>query len=83
MVAGLLNTLGSDTSLVAKVGPAVLKGLASVILLTDGIEVLLDHVDVVVVVLRDDARVLEDDDAELMERLGNLVALLFPAFGLL
>ena len=83
VVAGLLNTLGSDAGLVAKIGPAVLKGLASVIFLTDGIKVLLDHVDVVVVVLRDDARVLEDDDAESVERLGNLIALLFPAFGLL
>ena len=80
MVAGLLNTLGSDADLVAQILSAVLERLAFIVGLTDSVEVALDHIQVVVIVLLVHSWVLELQDAKLVERVGDLLALFFPAF---
>ena len=75
LVAVILDFLKNDAGLVANIRPAVLEGLTSVILLTDGVKVLFDYIDLAFVVLRGDARVIEYDYAELVERVSNLSAL--------
>ena len=73
--AFILSFFRRDAVWVANIGPAVLEGLTSVILFTDGVEVLLNYIDLAFVILLRDARVIEDDYTELVERVSNLPAL--------
>jgi hypothetical protein len=56
----------------------ILELLASVKLVSDGLEVSLHHVNVLFVVSVLNAGIPDDDDAVLMETLGNLFALQAP-----
>lgn len=83
MVAGLLNTLGGDTSLVAKFREAIFKLLTTVKLLTNFVEVVLNHIDVLLVDFGLDSWVFYDQDAEFVKGCGNFETFILPLSTLL
>ena len=75
VVAGALLSLWSHTCLEVDLRLAVLQLFTLVQLTRFLLEVLLHHVEVVLVVLLDDSGVADNEDTELVERLGDLLAL--------
>lgn len=75
MIAGLLDSLVCCSSLVAQLWVAVLELLASVENLSLLVEVLLHHVDVVLVCPEVDAGVSYNRNSVLVETLGDFLAL--------
>ena len=78
MVSGLFHGFRSHSCLVAEFRSHVNEFLPGVELLTDILEVVLDHVDVLVVVLVVHPGVPHDTDAELVEAVGHFLALELP-----
>ena len=84
MVTSLLYSLGSDTHLVRELRTLVAELLSSVVLLTSRLKVGLNKIDKLVVLLKTNTWVSDDEDTEFVETLGDLSALGLPdAFSLL
>jgi hypothetical protein len=75
MITGHLNELRGGTDLVVTLRDDVIWHLALVELVADLLEVVLHHVDVVLIILKVDARVLDQQNAELVETFCNFLTL--------
>jgi len=75
VVSSLLDELGCRTDLIVALGLDVIDLLAGVVQLASALEIRLHEVNVFFIVLHVDARVANDQDAELVEALGDLLAL--------
>jgi hypothetical protein len=80
VIARTFLAFWSCACLIAELRAEVLDGLVVIIELTYLVEILFDHIDVLVVCLLINARVLKLDNTELMEGVGHLRALFLPAF---
>jgi hypothetical protein len=80
MVTSLFNRLWGDTGLVAKLRVAVLEDFSTVKAFTLKLKILFDHINVFIVHFVVDSGVFHEKDAKPVERGGDLLTLLLPAF---